>query len=1258
MKDNEKKLVETIGNSSLSKTVRNSLIPTKYTKENIEKNGIMLEDQLRAEKRQEFKEIMDDYYRYFIDETLSNVRLIEWEPLFEKIELNVRNNTKETKNELEKVQKQKREELYEYFKRNDDFSKMFNAKLVTDVLPRFINNSNYTEEEKQNKQNTISIYSKFLTSFKEFFENRKNVFSKESISTSICFRVVEDNAWIFYQNMQAYQEILNEEQIELIENNNEEKFDGRSMKEIFKPEFYGMLLTQNAIQFYNEICGIINSHMNLYCQQNKQHKGKYIMKRLHKQILSISQSSFEVPRMFESDKEVYDTINDFFETLKKSNVKNRLFNIARNQNIYDLSKIYVSSKNYETMSIYMCGNWNTITRIITEYYESITSGKGESKKKKVEKLVKNDGYRSLKELNDLCRQFCNDEIKNKAEEYIGSVAQILEKYDDNKMVYTYDSSLIENQQEAEKIKVRLDNIMDIYHWMKMFFVDEEVEKETDFYSEIDDIYEELSPLTSLYNRVRNYVTQKPYSQEKMKLNFGSPTLADGWSKSKEFANNAIIMLRDGKYYLAIFNVKNKPSKEIIEGSNVRTNASDYKKMVYRLLPGANKMLPKVVFSKKGIAYYNPSDYILNGYNSKKHIKSSENFDINFCHDLINFFKDAINKNEEWRKFDFKFSDTELYNDISEFYREVERQGYKIDWSYISEENVEQLDKQGQIYLFQIYNKDFAKKSTGSKNLHTMYLKNLFSEENLKDVVLKLNGEAELFFRKSSIKKPVVHREGSILVNRCIKDENGNKKSIPEDLYIEIYKYMNGIIDTMSDKAKEYYEKVEHSVAKKDIVKDYRYTVDKYFIHLPITINFKASSYNSVNDIALNYISRRDDIHIIGIDRGERNLIYVSIIDLKGNIVYQRNYNIVNGFDYKAKLKERENQRNSARKNWKEIGQIKQLKEGYLSLVVHEIAQLVVKYNAIIVMEELNRGFKRGRFKVERQVYQKFENMLISKLNYLVDKNKNVCDDGGLLRGYQLTYIPDRIDHIGKQCGFVFYVPAAYTSKIDPTTGFVSIFNYKTEAREFITSFDTIKYNKDMEKFEFKFDYNNFETYNITLPKTNWTIYTNETRLKREYNNGRWDKFSEVNLTNEMLKIMKKYNIKFENGQEILDSITELDEKDQKNICNEIKEIVKIMVQLRNSKPDNELEDSDYDKIISPVLNDNNDFYDSSKVRDNEAPENADANGAYCIAMKGLYQVIQIKENWNLEDKSNNVLGVKHYDWFDFMQNKRFLEWKI
>ena len=120
------------------------------------------------------------------------------------------------------------------------------------------------------------------------------------------------------------------------------------------------------------------------------------------------------------------------------------------------------------------------------------------------------------------------------------------------------------------------------------------------------------------------------------------------------------------------------------------------------------------------------------------------------------------------------------------------------------------------------------------------------------------------------------------------------------------------------------------------------------------------------------------------------------------------------------------------------------------------------------MEDLNMGFKRGRFKVERQVYQKFENMLISKLNYLVDKNKAVNEEGGVLKGYQMTYIPKSLKELGRQCGYIFYVPAAYTSKIDPTTGFVSVFNYKEmDDEKFVTSFDSIKYDKNRQKFAFK-----------------------------------------------------------------------------------------------------------------------------------------------------------------------------------------------
>ena len=42
---------------------------------------------------------------------------------------------------------------------------------------------------------------------------------------------------------------------------------------------------------------------------------KFKMKRMHKQILSIDESTFEVPTMFENDKEVYQVLNEFLSDL-------------------------------------------------------------------------------------------------------------------------------------------------------------------------------------------------------------------------------------------------------------------------------------------------------------------------------------------------------------------------------------------------------------------------------------------------------------------------------------------------------------------------------------------------------------------------------------------------------------------------------------------------------------------------------------------------------------------------------------------------------------------------------------------------------------------------------------------------------------------------------------------------------------------------------------------------------------------------------
>ena len=166
-------------------------------------------------------------------------------------------------------------------------------------------------------------------------------------------------------------------------------------------------------------------------------------------------------------------------------------------------------------------------------------------------------------------------------------------------------------------------------------------------------------------------------------------------------------------------------------------------------------------------------------------------------------------------------------------------------------------------------------------MHTLYWENLFSEENLKNVCLKLNGEAELFWRKPSLNKEkvTVHKKGSILVNRTTNDG----KSIPEDIYQEIYQFKNKMIDNLSENAKSLLDSgvVVCKEATHDITKDNRFTEDTYLFHCPITMNFKApdKSNKEFNNQVLEVLSGDPEVKIIGLDRGERHLIYLSLIFL-------------------------------------------------------------------------------------------------------------------------------------------------------------------------------------------------------------------------------------------------------------------------------------------------------------------------------------------------------------------------------------------
>ena len=1294
---------EFVAISKVQKTLRNELRPTPLTMKHIKQKGIITEDEYKTQQSLELKRIADGYYRDYITHKLNDTNNLDFRNLFEAIEEKYKKNDKDNRDKLDLVEKSKRGEIAKLLSADDNFKSMFEAKLITQLLPVYVE-QNYIGEDKEKALETIALFKGFTTYFTDYFNIRKNMFKENGGASSICYRIVNVNASIFYDNLKTFMCIKEkaETEIALIEEELTELLDSWRLEHIFSEDYYNELLAQKGIDYYNQICGDVNKHMNLYCQQNKLKANVFKMAKLQKQIMGISEKAFEIPPMYQNDEEVYAAFNGFISRLEEVKLIDRLGNVLQNSNIYDTAKIYINARCYTNVSSYVYGGWGVIESAIERYWYNTIAGKGQSKAKKIEKAKKDNKFMSVKELDSIVSDYepdyfnasnMDDDNSGRAFSghgvlgYFNKMSKLLANMSLHTITYDSGDSLIENKETALNIKKDLDDIMSIYHWLQTFIIDEVVEKDNAFYAELEDIYYELENVVTLYDRIRNYVTRKPYSTQKFKLNFASPTLASGWSRSKEFDNNAIILLRNNKYYIAIFNVNNKPDKQIIKGSEEQRLSTDYKKMVYNLLPGPNKMLPWVfIKSNTGKRDYNPSSYILEGYEKNRHIKSSGNFDINYCHDLIDYYKACINKHPEWKNYGFKFKETTQYNDIGQFYKDVEKQGYSISWAYISEADINRLDEEGKIYLFEIYNKDLSSHSTGKDNLHTMYLKNIFSEDNLKNICIELNGNAELFYRKSSMKRNITHKKDTVLVNKTYINEAGVRVSLTDEDYIKVYNYYNNdyVIDVEKDKKLvEILERIGHRKNPIDIIKDKRYTEDKYFLHFPITINYGVDDEN-INAKMIEYIAKHNNMNVIGIDRGKRNLIYISVINNKGNIIEQKSFNLVNNYDYKNKLKNMEKTRDNARKNWQEIGKIKDVKNGYLSGVISKIARMVVDYNAIIVMEDLNRGFKRGRFKVERQVYQKFENMLISKLNYLVFKEKKADENGGILKGYQLTYLPKSALQIGKQCGCIFYVPAAYTSKIDPATGFINIFDFKKysgsainakvkDKKEFLMSMNSIRYvnegSAEYEKighrqlFAFSFDYNNFKTYNVSIPVNEWTTYTYGERIKKLYKDGRWSGSEVLNLTEDLIELMEQYGIEYKDGHDIREDISHMDEmRNADFICN-LFEKFKYTVQLRNSK--SEAEGDDYDRLVSPVLNSHNGFFDSSDYKENEKsddiiddkqimPKDADANGAYCIALKGLYEINKIKENWSDDKKlkeSELYIGVT--EWLDYIQNRRF-----
>lgn len=1130
---------------TINKTLRFGLKPFGKTLENFNKTNLLQLDEYKAKHRKEVQRLFDENFKQLIEERLRGLSL-DTQALEEAFDINKRDAA------LISLKKQVTGICYDsemkktYLQADKHFQKLLAA---------------------GPNQDMVCTYDKFSTYFVNFFDIRTHIF-KGDTSGSIAYRLIDENLTIFKKNVDKIAKLpvgLKDEVEELAD--------------IESLQSYNSYLTQSGITEYNELLGGIayedgtklqgiNEKINLYGQKNKLKLPR--LESLYKMILSDRETQSFVLSIIENDAELIGQISTLLEDVL----------LSKTLALSDVDGVFIK---YTQLGNLPSVPYTVINSKINEAFDATYTGKKEGEKYKVtkKKTIEKDVY-SLSKIEKL---FQDSDI-NVSEALKNKYGVLIASYEEAKGLFnSIDWTEIKNIKQSGHtiiIKDVLDALKNIQFFYNLFdVVEENLNPSIEFYNELSLNKNQLgNEFNSTYNKARNYLTKKEYSEEKFKLNFDSPTLADGWDVNKETANLTILLRRFNSernnydYFLGVWK-KAVPSRE----KNLIINADgEFEKMDYKLYPDPSKMLPKqFVSAQSWFDKYPASPEFMEKYEAGLH-KKGNNFDIEFLHELINRYKHGLkhheNKYEE--TFNFELKETEEYSEYSEFIQDVSKSNYKVKFNHVA--GVEELVEEGKLYLFQIWSKDFSTSSKGTKNLNTIHFESLFSEENLEKRIFKLSGGAELFYRPKSLTY-----------------------------------------------TKELMEKGHHYNELKDsfnypIIKDKRYTEDKFMFHVPIQINYGAENLGPVK--LNNRINENIDgfTHIIGIDRGERHLVYISVVDVKtGKIVEQKHLDEIVNIDskgkkhctpYLQKLDERSKTRDQERKSWEAIETIKELKDGYISQVVNEICTLQQKYNALIVMENLNLGFKRSRFKVEKQIYQKFETALIKKFNYIIDKK----DNSTYLHGLQLANPIQTLNSIGKQSGIIFYIPAWNTSKIDPTTGFVNLlygadlrYTNKEQAEAFINKLDKIYFEDGV----FKFDID-FKKWNQRYAKscTKWTLTSYGTRVETKRDvikNNMWCS-NEIDLTAEFEKILNKRD----------GSLKTCDVETYKRFLY----LFKLLLQIRNS-----ITGTDTDYMISPVIAADGQQFDSRVVGmslPNGLPKDADANGAYNIARKGLMAVHNIK----------------------------------
>lgn len=1231
-------------------------------------------------------------------------------PLYRKT-----NKSDEEKEELEQKQTELRLCLSLLFTKDHFYGNLFNKEVMKELRNQVSN-----DEEKIN---ILDKFKGFFGYFDTFCTNRKNMYVADEQETAIPFRIVNQNLPKFCDNLAVYQRIKTSALVGCIStvySDFEDMLNVANLDEYFCIDNYLHCLCQTDIQAYNYIIGGreqegtkvllkgLNQYINEYNQTHSKTERLPLFKPLYKQILSDKEKVSWLPEEFESDTEMLQAINLCYKQLEVylfDNENRSLSELLHNIGSFNPDGIYVQNGDpLNLISKRIYGNYSVISDALKQVWKRThVKGKRESEEKyekKCSDAIKRISAFSFSTINQALGIKSGDEKRTITDYFanFGSerecgktyIQELSELYKDAKSALnTKDEDIINDDAKVGAIRGLLDQLKTILHFIEpLHMKNVEENSDADFYNIYDQIYEKLDKVTNLYNRVRNRLSRKPYNNNKYPIYFeNNSKLLGGWPDScTESSDNGtqyggylfrkLNEIGEYDYFLGISsNVKLfRRFKKVVPSDRSEFQRLNYYQLKSQTFYGGcyktaighdfDEDKTKLIMCILKVCNHFASPELLDAINKEK-LKDPKKSKLNSpksfldliekkdfeCYEKIVADKqfrilDAIvieNIKKTMASVNIQFLKDAANNNYNSFFQamDVVEEGCKIekvfDYFPISQSELETAlnSDRKRLFLFRITNKDLSysqnykqRKSRGTDNLHTMFFKALM-EGGYGTYDL---GTGSLYFRE---KTPGL-----------AKDRPTHPRNVP-----------------IEKKSIFFRKQKQQSIFEYDIQKDRRFTHNMFKFHLSIKANYTCGNANEamLNKKVIDAIREGEFKHIIGIDRGERHLLYVTVVDFSGRLVDKFSMNIMESekeidgetvkTDYKSLLDSRMNLRTEQKRTWRRQENIKDLKEGYLSQVVHKLTKMIVDNQAIVALENLSKGFMQTQ--IESSVYAKFEQMLITKLNLYIDKQKDKNQPGGLYKPLQLTSPYKSRTNASIQNGVVFYIPAWNTSKIDPVTGFVNFIHPKYEnilaARDFVGKFDKIYYNSDKDYFVFHIS--NYTAFNpkAKCSRQDWNICTVGKRI-RNYrdsdNNNEW-KSEEIELTKEFKVLFDEYGIDYHSN--LLDSI--LKQENKSFFYNEdVKKpsffpLVKLMVQLRNS-----FIKSDVDYIFSPVADKNGIFFDSGNCA-NYLPNNADANGAFNIARKGLMLVERIQST---SSDKNLSLIITNEEWLRYVQSQNII----